>query len=686
MKKLFLFVSLCALAFASCQKAELEEVKASEGKYTYTFVGTATPDVKASVGDKENNKWPMLWEAGDKIGVYAAGGTTLIGVAEVAAEDAGKKIATFTLSTDTELTDGQALSIVYPYVEGGSSVVPTKQTIAAANSSAGIGANAMATATTTFAGEQTSFALTYQNAYLRFVLNSTEFKDYTLNGITLWAAGADLSGESAAVADYVKVTVSEPAVLGTGNAELWMTARPADLTGKKVWAIVHMTKGNETVTLPVELKNAKNLPAQAVTSVELPALAKSLAPAWYEPVETRYIAAYGEGWCYGPQNTVRFTSDGQEQIVELKARGNFMKVQEPAKVKLAFMGQYNAFKTTYGKLLINNQETHAGNYAYNEIAITDKVNYSIKVKMSKFESSGGHMAGMKVIGVDGNVIWGINLWLTVNSWGEVEYDNGTILECNLGADTKASVAKSWTAFGAYFQWGRPWAFTKNNRGEGHTGTSLNAETEKADLAKSAANPYYLFYFVPVDKGGEGLYDWYYGDGTNTKENDLNDLWGNPSSVVNSTSKGVKSIYDPCPAGYRVIDPAILKEVEDGIDVEYTYVSDAEATVNSKGSTTVDVSAPTKLFWLLHKGASWGFHGGLWNSGSSAWKHEKISFAAYWSNANVPTPSYGRAMFYQLKSTDQKIEDTKWLTAPVRSTGRSKTEAYPVRCMVDTENR
>ena len=99
MKKLFYLMSLCALAFVSCQKAELEEVNASEGKYTYTLVGTASPDAKASVGDKEGNKWPMLWEAGDKLGVYSADGATLIGVAEIADEDAGKNVATFTLTT-----------------------------------------------------------------------------------------------------------------------------------------------------------------------------------------------------------------------------------------------------------------------------------------------------------------------------------------------------------------------------------------------------------------------------------------------------------------------------------------------------------------------------------------------------------------------------------------------------------
>ena len=74
-------MSLCALAVISCQKEELADNSAAEGGYVYTFVGTHAPEVKASIGDKnEQNKWPILWEAGDKLGVYDSG-NSLVGVA-----------------------------------------------------------------------------------------------------------------------------------------------------------------------------------------------------------------------------------------------------------------------------------------------------------------------------------------------------------------------------------------------------------------------------------------------------------------------------------------------------------------------------------------------------------------------------------------------------------------------------
>ena len=60
---------------------------------------------------------------------------------------------------------------------------------------AGIGANAVAYAYVDYAGANTEFTLTHVNAYLKFNLSSSEFAGYALQGVTLWAAGAELSGD-----------------------------------------------------------------------------------------------------------------------------------------------------------------------------------------------------------------------------------------------------------------------------------------------------------------------------------------------------------------------------------------------------------------------------------------------------------------------------------------------------------
>lgn len=642
MKKILFMMSLCALAFASCQKPEIEEVATPEGQYTYTLVGTASPEVKASVGDKVDNKWPMLWEAGDKIGVYSADGATLIGVAEIAAEDAGSNMAKFTLTTNQELTAGQALSIVYPYVEGAAAAVPTKQSLAAANSSAGVGANAVATATATFAGADTAFELNYSNAYLRFVLNSSEFKDYTLNGITLWADGTELSAE-----DYVKVTLSEPAVLGEGNNVVWMTANPVDLTGKKVWAIVHMTKGIETVTLPVELKGAANLPANAVTNVTLPALTASLAPAWYEPIETRYIAAYGEGWSYGSQNTVLFKVSEEAQTVDLKARGNFMEVKEPKYVQIFFASSISEKHADFPTAVkIDGVDSYSG--AYDIFEVGD--DHAVSVSMKKYNSGRpGYFSTMFVMDADKNPIWGINLWLAVDGIADIQYTNGKVMNHNLGATFTASKDGTWPAGGGYFQWGRPWGFqwSTNNAYNRKYAENKNVTS----LAVSAATPFTLYYYTDVATYGN---NWYFG---RFKNDVIDDLWGNPNS--SNGNAGVKSIYDPCPEGYMVMSPALADEVASNYKVD-----------DSKTLFTLN----------YNNGADkWGLSGGFYCTNKSGGRTSTNTnyVAAYWTNSVSGVD--GRCLFVQVGG-DYSISE------PLVKTRSGRIGAFQIRCMVDTENR
>lgn len=644
MKKIFYLMSLCALAFVSCQKTEIDEVGTLEGKYTYTLVGTASPEVKASVGDKIGNKWPMLWETGDKIGVYTADGATLIGVAEISAGDAGKNKAKFTLSTDQQLKAGQALTIKYPYIEGATASVPTKQSLAAANSSAGVGANAVATATTTYAGTDTAFELNYSNAYLRFVINSDEFKDYTLNGVTLWADGTELSGASE---DYAKVTFAKPAVLGTGNNEVWMTANPVNLTGKKVWAIVHMTKGIETVTLPVELKGAANLPANAVTNVTLPKLTKSLAPAWYEPVETRYIAIKGDGWSYGLENTVLFPEKNAVKKVDLKARGNFMKVKKPAYVQIHYAADQSASQKSGYVKYNGTTDAYAGS-SFIDHEVDSDCTVSVAIAKAYSADVNGQISAMLVKDADKNVIWGINLWACFNEIKTVQYQNGAVMTYNIGVSVDPVTYKNWKSNGCYFQWGRPFAFAWDANI-----TNVNKELVSATQTfdYTTTKPYTFFYY-----SGEP-YNWFWGDGNSKdRSGDLDDLWGNPNGEQNP---GMKSIYDPCPKGYRVVSPALLAEVEKDLV-----------------SKVVTSSSPN---YVLHEGVAWPFAGAYFGNLSSgnlakAGNNNTTYMCAYWSNSN--NAANGRMMSYQPSAAEDKR----------LSTGRARAAALPIRCMVDTENR
>ena len=470
MKKLFYIMSICALALISCQKEEFAEKNTAEGGFTYTFVGTHAPQVKASVGDKnESNKWPILWEAGDKLGVYDSEGA-LLGTAELAAESAGQNQGTFTVTANRELAEGETLTLKYPYSEG-EAFVPTKQTQLAVSSSAGLGANAVASATTIFTAEGTTFSLSHANAYVRFELTSDDEYYYNTafyNGVTLWCEGENLSGAAGAEKDYVKVTLKDPEPIGVSETKyIWMTTNEVDLTDKKFYAIVHMTRGtkNASIQLPVSLNGKGKLSAHAVTTIKLPNIKEVEVPAWYETTEARYIPQDGECWSYGPENTVHFESNKTTKHVSLKARGNFMKVKEPKYVQVYYFANTHEPNEATGetknmeidgKVVANRTDTTFGE----DIEIT-KTDYSIEVLLNNATWGKGQMAALLVKDAEKNVIWGVNLWLSMQKMITETYANGEqVLNRNLGTDELfSSVSSTNTRVGgSFFQWGRPWAF------------------------------------------------------------------------------------------------------------------------------------------------------------------------------------------------------------------------------------
>lgn len=667
-------MSLGALAFASCQMAELADNSPVEAKYTYVFTADHVDETKASIGDKTENGWPVIWSQGDQMGVYNEKG--LVGVATLDDASAGQNSGTFALPTNVELKEGEKLYFSYPYREGagkneGKVIAEHKLT------DSGIGANGCAYAEVEYDGDNTRFTLNHLNAYLKLNLKSEEFEGYELHGVTLWAAGSALSGDIqvgdevsyVGSGDYVKTTLSTPVVMGEETHSVFLSTLPCDLTDKTIYAIVHMKSvgktPSETVTLPVNISapegKSRNLPAGKVSSMTLPTLEKSLAPKWYEPVETRYIAANGEGWCYGPENTILFTEAGQTQTIEFKARGNFMKVKEPMYIKNA----YGCDMSTVGQgiVLINGQES----LNKDVVAREDNKKYGKDYERKSFKLSGdytasvtlnqvsnyvsaniGHVAALYVCDANYKAIWGINLWLAVNPLNEIQYENGKVLDRNIGSDKKVSSYKDWKANGCYFQWGRPFA---QGWDENARAVDEGKVANDNDLTKSAQNPYKIYY-----SNGEP-YDWYWGDGDDDdRSGDLDDLWGNPnaSDVRTVSTPGTKSIYDPCPHGYMVVSPAILKEVEDS------------------NPTVSEVTKNDKTYrYITYNGAEWGFSGVFECSTNKINKSGNLGDAlAYWSNSNVN--GEGRMMY--LKNGGSMLY------------AGGKAKATPVRCMVDTENR
>ena len=359
MKKLLYSVST-ALLLLSCNTEDPSlEAEPGKGGNMITFVGRTFPETRTEIGVKDGNSYPVLWSSGDRIGIISPVETLFQNAsATLNASDAGKNSGIFVLETETAVESSMDLIVYYPYSSyttyGDGALhasVPMEQRQARPGDSSHTGKYTLAYDKTTIdpaaaapgKSPSASFSLRHAVAYVRFVISSTEYAGYKLNGASLWCDGEAVSGDiSVNVAtgetrtetprNYATVVVEEPQALSSAQ-ELWLVTLPVNLTGKEVYVSVAMTDGTKNVTIPVKV-DVKELKANAVNTITV----ANVSPAdnrfaWYQPEETRYLA---EGWAYGEANTFVTSADGEEITVDVRARGFFNGCEEPKYAKIIF--------------------------------------------------------------------------------------------------------------------------------------------------------------------------------------------------------------------------------------------------------------------------------------------------------------------------------------------------------------
>ena len=143
---------------------------------------------------------------------------------------------------------------------------------------------------------------------------------------------------------------------------------------------------------------------------------------------------------------------------------------------------------------------------------------------------------------DGNVLWSWHIWLTDQPQSHVYNNNaGTMMDRNLGATsaTPGDVG----ALGLLYQWGRKDPFLGSSSIRSNTiakstitwPSAVKSDSSNGTIGYATANP---TTFITCNNNNK---DWYYTGDSSTD----NTRW--------TTSDKGKSIYDPCPAGWRVPD-------------------------------------------------------------------------------------------------------------------------------------
>ena len=138
---------------------------------------------------------------------------------------------------------------------------------------------------------------------------------------------------------------------------------------------------------------------------------------------------------------------------------------------------------------------------------------------------------------EGEILWSWHIWIpatAITDLADASFYNKKIMDRNLGALSAVTDAATLPTYGLYYQWGRKDPmFTSNWKRNASLDLAYSGNSSAGDCVttdESIKNPTTFYYM----KTSEGAYNW--------NKEEITTLWDDSTS---------KTIYDPCPAGYRV---------------------------------------------------------------------------------------------------------------------------------------
>lgn len=286
-------------------------------------------------------------------------------------------------------------------------------------------------------------------------------------------------------------------------------------------------------------------------------------------------------------------------------------------------------------------------------------------------------AVIAVLDSENRIVWSWHVWVPEISVEGVQLKSGyTMMNINLGArNGKAADAGS---YGMLYQWGRkdpfPTASTLTGDAstvggpiydaDGNTVAITYTSAPAASVEEAVGNP-----MMCIASGSAGN-DWL------ATPDDT--LWGNPEGNVrdseNNTypNKGEKSVYDPCPAGWRVPPADAFRSFTSSGG--YAWTIDTFDVADYNGDGVVDENdwnygwhfntAAGKSNYFPAAGRYYGAYGMLYGSVVGYWGN-------YWGN--TPNNKYGFCVLaFQISPA---------ITCSPAG-GAARSDAFSVRCIAD----
>lgn len=714
MKATKFFAMVAALLAVSCTNELMDDSinqnTNNENGIVLTLNGAAqNEDADSRIivdGSKTGGKYIVKWRNEDAIGIFSADGTTINNVkaAETTVES-GKTAATASFDTEAAVPAerGDELVVYYPYNAATtytngkfSANVAASQETNDFTVSYGFATYAFAYDVTSVGDEgRADFALQHPLAYVKVQIETTDYvKNWKVRGVQI----VDRTGAAKLAGDYtvdtatgeITVTNGTPSVdqyftnnptgtvAETATRFITLVTLPCDFTGSEVWVVAKFedpTTG-AMIYVPTKYENVQ-LKGGNWNVINLTLTAESnSAKGWYEPIDTRLMP--GLGYAYGDQNTYLIqckngstytgatytpNADIPNAVkVDIRGRGDFSKIVDVSKARFEWykkgvMTNGNGTGDVYVP-----QTQFASTSAINSTAFT--IDDSTKAEGYITVTNTGAYAGAPILLmiVDNKVVWSWAFWNIAadgTALEEVKYGDYTLANMAIGQPTTDMTAWQgntevvWQYIHMY-QWGRPMPIYKRSYNSfydlltGGSGHIPVIRTELLTLAESIEMPVGSIMSTAAATeqkrwSSEDLY-----------------LWG--GSEKNEARVGVKTVYDPCPKGWKVMDLAVANYMRDNATAAYTSTAAVIGSSLTAGGTS--------SYWII---------AGRLDGKTNASNNQFVSDGTgkYWTNyleggGNTASAGY-------------VLTVNKSNSKPTRNT-HPRSTAMPVRCQKDTDNR
>ena len=517
-----------------------------------------------------------------------------------------------------------------------------------------------------------TFSLTLAATELSLDPGASKDIAYTLSDASDATVFVQASSGYTAVVDMdgSKITVTAPVEIPE-NGFVIITARK-NSTGEESSQYIGFLKGSLTVTADAETVSADGgvvtltVNADCGYSVIIPEDCT-----WIERVESKamttsyvYLKVAANPVAALRSATVRISSSAGNKYIVIAQEASSGVVMDAANSFIISESGTYMFRTVKG----NSQES-VGDVASCELlwetynteeypqvnCLIKSVSYADgKVTFETVTPYKEGNAGIAVKDADGNILWSWHIWLTDRPAEQVYYNGaGTFMDRNLGAysATPGDVA----ALGFTYQWGRkdPFLSTADVGNRVQVGSTLtavhdyvansdwpvvNTDEEKGTVEYAIAHP--TTYIACALE--EPTYDWL------ISAND--DLW-DPQT---------KTIYDPCPAGWRVPSHEAYCTATGKESGWFSKTGEYDASCHGS-NWSKDLGDDDMIWYTImgYRGYSSGVHSQIGIDGH------------YWTS----TPSDGTYDSYRLYQDRDNGKGYFKL-----GTTRGRSYAYPVRCM------